>query len=278
MSLSPAAVGTPQLLFPQSGSAPVGLPNPWTALSLAVSGSGSALSATTYYVQVDYTGTTGRSTPGSSQASVAVGTAGEDITTSVILPLGCTGVGVYVGTASNPLLLGTIGVSYSSGAWSVGTITYSGGATSGLAATVSGNTLSITISAAATSTGAAARTVNDATTLLYTAPANDTNVPAPAATTYLANIWVTNGDTANSHTVSLWVSPPSPTSTPGPQFALLYRTPIQAGDAVPDSVAAVYLPAGWLVLGAQDGGTITLPNGTSGVLPIGVILSGAVVQ
>ncbi len=126
--------------------------NPGAALTLSQAAGSSALTATTYYVAQAQTNANGSTTTGSSQASIAVTTAGNVITTSITLEAGATGVGVYVGTASDPLLLGTVS--------STGTIAYSGGATSGLAVTVNGSTLDITISAAATSTGSAAPTSN----------------------------------------------------------------------------------------------------------------------
>lgn len=126
--------------------------NPGAALTLSQASGSSALTATTYYVAQTQTNANGSTTVGASQASIAVSTAGNVITTSVTLEPGATGVGIYVGTASGPLLLGTIS--------STGVIAYSGGATSGLAVTVSGSTLSITISAAATSTGSAEPTSN----------------------------------------------------------------------------------------------------------------------
>jgi hypothetical protein len=129
------------------------LPNPGAPLSLSASGSGSSLPAGTIYVQCDYTNAKGRTTTGNSQASISV-TAGQKITTTVTLPPYATGVGIYVGTSSNPLLLGTISSS--------GQITYSGTATTGLSATVSGNTITVTISALASASGAAALTTSTA--------------------------------------------------------------------------------------------------------------------
>lgn len=129
------------------------LPNPGSALSLSASGSGSSLPAGTIYVQCDYTNARGRTTTGSSQASITV-TAGQKITTTITLPTNATGVGIYVGTASNPKLLGTIS--------NTGQITYSGSATSGLSAIVSGNTITVTISALASASGASALTTSTA--------------------------------------------------------------------------------------------------------------------
>ncbi len=120
--------------------------NPSSALILAQAAGSSALTATTYYVAQAQTNANGSTTVGNSQASLAVTTAGNNITTAVTLETGATGIAVYVGTASPPLELATVSAS--------GAITYSGGATSGLAVSVSGSTLSLTISGAATSTGA----------------------------------------------------------------------------------------------------------------------------
>ncbi|MCL8207187.1 MAG: baseplate J/gp47 family protein [Actinomycetia bacterium] len=127
------------------------VPNPSNPLSLTAGGSGSSLAAGTVYVANDFTTAYGRTTTGSSLASVTV-TAGQTITTTITLPTGSTGTGLYVGTTNNPLLLGTIS--------STGTITYAGGATSGLAVTVNGNTLTVTISATATNSAPAAQSVS----------------------------------------------------------------------------------------------------------------------
>jgi hypothetical protein len=194
-----------------------GLANPGAALSLSQAAGSSALSATTYYVQYDLAGALlgtafqGRTTTGSSQASIAVSTAGNVIETSITLPtvpygpagqnsvaVAGGGVGVYVGTATNPVLLGTIQIT-SAGA--VGGVTYSGSATSGLSATITGNVLSVTISAAANG-GTAAQASNNAWTLLYTSPAPSSNVTGPSGTAILEETIVTN-TTASAATVSL---------------------------------------------------------------------------
>lgn len=191
-----------------------GLPDPGSALTLSQAAGSSSLSATTYYVQYDLAGALAsgsylsRTTTGSSQNSIAVSTAGNVITTSITLPtvpygpagpnsvaVAGGGVGIYVGTASNPLLLGTININPNG---TLGSITYSGSATSGLSATLSGNTLNVTISAAAASNGAAATSVNNAYSLLYTSPPESANVTTPSATALVEEIVVAapNGQAA----------------------------------------------------------------------------------
>jgi hypothetical protein len=130
-----------------------GVADPASPLILSASGSGSSLPAGTIYVAFDFTNAVGRTTKGNSQASISV-TSGQNITTSITLPLNANGVGIYVGTTSTPLLLGTIS--------STGQITYSGGRSSGLSVTVSGQTLNITISNVASGTGAAPQSSNTA--------------------------------------------------------------------------------------------------------------------
>lgn len=236
----PSAVASPQQLYQGSP----GVASLSSALSLSTdSATSSSLAATTYYVQCDYTADAGRTTTGGSQASIAVGTAGEDILTSVsISPSNITGVGVYVGTASNPALLGTISVDGS-------TITYSGGVTSGLSATVSGGTMSITISAPAGSSGAAAQTSNTTKTKLFSAPSNDTSVPSPVATATVANLWLTNV-TGSSASVSLWMVPSG--GTPAEPLALMVDTPISANDAKIFGGLGLQVPADATVWGAAS--------------------------
>jgi hypothetical protein len=143
-----------------------GLGDPVIPLVLSASGSGSSLSAATYYVAYDFRTSIGQTKVGG-QSSITV-TAGQNITTTITVPQLATSVGIYVGTSSNPLLLGTI----SNAATPV--ITYSGGLSSGLSATVTNTaanggtrTISITISAPASGTGASGASSN--TTQAYNA-------------------------------------------------------------------------------------------------------------
>lgn len=127
--------------------------DPATPLTLSQSAGSSAFTAgETVYVAQTQINANGSTTMGQSLASIPITTAGNLITTAVTVQPGASSVGIYVGTTNTPLLLGTIS--------NTGTITYSGGASSGLAVTVSGTTLDITISAAATSTGSAEPTSN----------------------------------------------------------------------------------------------------------------------
>ena len=127
--------------------------NPSSPLLLSQSAGASAFTAgETVYVAQTQINANGSTTVGQSLASIPITTAGNLITTAVTVQPGASSVGIYVGTTNTPLLLGTIS--------STGVITYSGGATSGLAVTVSGSTLTITIGAAATSSGSAEPTSN----------------------------------------------------------------------------------------------------------------------
>lgn len=127
--------------------------DPTTSLSLSQSAGSSAFTAgQTVYVAQTQNNANGSTTVGQSLASTAITAAGNLIATTVTVQPGASSVGIYVGTTNTPLLLGTIS--------STGTITYSGGATSGLAVTVSGSTLTITIGAAATTSGSAEPTSN----------------------------------------------------------------------------------------------------------------------
>jgi len=134
---------------------PTALPNP-SAPSLAqASGSSSFTANEVVYVGITYTDMAGNQTL-AAVSSITMGAAGNTITLSETIPFGGTGLGVYVGTTSTPLLLGTVTLA--------GGITYSGGATSGLAVSVSGTTITVTISAPATSTGASEPTSNTTST------------------------------------------------------------------------------------------------------------------
>ena len=151
--------------------------NPTSPLTLAQASGSSSLTATTYYVAQAQTNANGSTTIGDSLASIAVSTAGNVITTSVELEPGATGVNIYVGTTNTPLELGNISSS--------GTITYSGGLSSGLAVTVSGTSLAITISAPASSTGAATPTAN--TTAAATILSQTVTPPGGTAATGTVN-------------------------------------------------------------------------------------------
>ena len=150
--------------------------NPSAALTLSSTSGSSSLIATTYYVANDFVNASGRTTIGSSQASIILPASGDNIVVTISLPVGATGTGIYVGTTTSPLLLGTVG--------STGNITYSGGAVTGLSATVNGSTLTITISATATATGASPQSSNTANLGTYKLVATLTN---NSATTYTDN-------------------------------------------------------------------------------------------
>lgn len=149
------------------------IPNPSTSLVLTAGGSGSTLATGTYYVGNDYGNSAGRTTLGSSIASIAV-TAGQTITTSITLPASATNLGIYVGTTATPPLVGTIS--------SNGIITYAGGLTSGLSVTQSGSTFTITISTAASSSAPLPSSTNTANTEQYRLVQT---LPNNAVTTYV---------------------------------------------------------------------------------------------
>ena len=129
--------------------------DPASALTLVQSSGSSSLATGTYYVAQAQTNAIGSTTIGSSLASIDISTAGNDITTSLDLTPGATGVDIFVGTSNPPLELANVSAS--------GTITYSGGATSGITVAVNGSTLGLTISAPATSSGTVVPTANTTT-------------------------------------------------------------------------------------------------------------------
>lgn len=126
--------------------------NPSSALSLTASGSGSSLTATTTYVAIDFWNPNNQqTTTGSSQATITPA-AGQNISFTVTLPANTSAIGVYVGTASGPKMLGKVS--------STGQITYSGSSSTGLSATVNGSNVTITVSAVASATGATSSATN----------------------------------------------------------------------------------------------------------------------
>jgi len=122
-----------------------------SALSVTKSGTGSALVTSTYYVGYTLSNAVGSTTKNSSQISTSV-TAGQNIVTAFDFPTGAISADIYVGTTSSPKRLATVTKN--------GTITYDGGISSGLAVTVTGDRVSLTISAAASDTGAVAPSSN----------------------------------------------------------------------------------------------------------------------
>jgi len=134
---------------------PAALPNPTAPTLSQAAGTSSFTANQVVYVGITYTDMAGNQTL-AAVASITVSAAGNTISLTESIPFGGTGLGVYVGTTSTPLLLGTVTLA--------GGITYSGGATSGLAVSVSGTTITVAISAAATSTGASAPTSNTTST------------------------------------------------------------------------------------------------------------------
>jgi len=134
---------------------PASLPDPAAPSLSQASGNSSFTTNEVVYVGITYTDMAGNQTL-AAVSSITISAAGNVITLSEAIPFGGTGLGVYVGTTSTPLLLGTVTLA--------GGITYSGGATSGLAVSVSGATIMVTISAPATSTGASEPTSNTTST------------------------------------------------------------------------------------------------------------------
>lgn len=136
---------------------------PTTALVLAqAAGSSSFTASDTVYVNYCFADASGNPTGMSTQASIAIATAGNVVTTTIALPTFADVVRLFVGTASGPLQLAE--VDYTGG------ITYSGGVSSGLSATIdkTGMVLSLTISASASATGAAQPTKNTSVVPLVT--------------------------------------------------------------------------------------------------------------
>lgn len=134
--------GNPAVLFTTSAAVTLLAANPTVALALSQSaGSSSFLAGQAISVLYAYTntGTPQGTTLISPVSTLSIATAGNVITTSITLPVGATGVNLYVGTSTSAGLLASIS--------QTGSITYSGSASSGVAVTVSGTTLQLTISA-----------------------------------------------------------------------------------------------------------------------------------
>ncbi len=141
--------GTPSRnVFQQAGTTPA-------APTLSQAAGTSSLVTQAYNVGYAYVNTSG-TVATAPVSAVTLSKAGNTISFSVPLPLAstATGVDVYVGGASSsPNLLGTVSLS-----GTTPTVTYSGGATSGLSATVQTTTsgqqqLAITVSAAGNPSG-----------------------------------------------------------------------------------------------------------------------------
>lgn len=123
-----------------------------SALSVSKSGTGSSLtSGNTYYVGYTLRNNVGTTTKNSSQVSTTV-TNGQNIVTSFNFPTGAISADIYIGTTSSPKRLATVD--------KTGVITFDGGLTSGLSVVVSGDRITLTISATASATGADAPTSN----------------------------------------------------------------------------------------------------------------------
>ena len=145
-------------------SSPVSTIAPPAAPTLAQAADSTGLAATTYYLKISNGATNAVGayawTPTSAEASIAIATAGNNITFSSTLPTGATAILIGMGTASD-------GESEFAYVNSAAAVTYIGTNYEGIAATVSGSTLSVTI----------------------TQPPQDTSHPMPmtylaAATTY----------------------------------------------------------------------------------------------
>lgn len=243
------------------------IPNPATALSLTqAAGSTGFTAGETVYVAYALSNSAGTTTPGSSQASINIATAGNTIGTSVTLPSTASGIWLYVGTASGPLALAQVD--------SAGTITYSGGVTAGLAVSVSGSTLTLTISAVASSTGASPATANTANTGVYGLVAT---IPNNSQTTWIDNVADSALGTA-APTINttgsglafplLAANPPNPvagqvaihdSSTLGGYVAEVWTGTAWQNVAGPD-VAFTDLPQTWT---APQGLAATGPSGSS---------------
>lgn len=199
MSLGVGAASTPEI-FAQTVP---GVPDPDTALNVSQGGGTSALvSGAVVYLAVDFGGVLGRTTAGSSLVSTTVTAAGNVLTTSVTVPSTAVTTGVYAATVNPPYLLGTVSGS---------TVTLATGVAAGaLTVAQSGTTLQLTINNVAAS-GPVPGTLNQATTVCYTAPAATANTPAPAPTAVVGNICVAN-TTGGAAAFSLLVVPSGATA------------------------------------------------------------------
>jgi hypothetical protein len=191
----------------------LGVSNPSGALTLSKTGSGSSLSATTYYVAYANRNSLGSTTKGSTQSSTTV-TAGQFINATISFDTGVSSIDLFVDTVSTPKRLATIS--------KTGTITYDGGITSGLSVTVNGSKITVSIGVSASGTGASASGTN--TTISYNAISWNSVAGATRYAVYGrtsgsmtllaivvgATFWNDGGTTSNTTPFSpLWNSPPT---------------------------------------------------------------------
>jgi len=137
---------------------PVALTDPSSALAPSLVAEASSLAATTYYLNVAEVNNQGTTTPGTSEASITVTSAGAQavqFTYDLPYAVGCTGILVGMGTASG-------GEAQYAKVSLNGTVTYVGANSAGVTATVSGQTLTVTITSLPTDTSTAMPTSNTA--------------------------------------------------------------------------------------------------------------------
>lgn len=178
------------------------LPNP-SALTLTQAAGSSSFTATdTVHVVVSLLDASKKQTAVSPDASIAISTAGNDVTTTIDLPDFTAFLNVFAATSSGPLLLATVTCSPNIDAPSGLTVSYSGTASAGLSATQTGKTVTLTISAPASSTGASEPSSNTTVVPLVT------TISAGAGTTSLtladaAGVTVSAADVYHDDTAAI---------------------------------------------------------------------------
>ena len=221
---------------------------PASALSLSlVTDSTSTLAATTYYVDYAFYNTHGDTTVGSSEASIAIGTAdADDIRFSVTFPAGSadlSGIIVGLGTASG-------GESQYAQVSTAAAVTYVGTNSAGVSATVSGSTITVTIKA----------------------PQSDTSHAMPSSNTaYLASTTSSYGFVAaiGDNTTTTWTDNLVDTSVGSGMPTSSSATPWY-GTAVPSTIPSANTTGSSI---AVSYGATAPPNAVAGALWVNTAVS-----
>ena len=180
-----------------AGAAQIADPSAALTLSQAA-GSSSFTASDTVYVTYAWVDPSNNMTKVAPAASIAISAAGNTVAASVTLP-NFARLALFVGTASDPLLLATIDMLAGAGPAATQHIAYSGSATSGVDVSVSGRTMSLTISGAASATGTAEPTSNTTAVPLVTTISSGAGGTswslADAATNAVTNGTISHDDT-----------------------------------------------------------------------------------
>lgn len=180
--------GSPAAVFQTTQQVTLLPSDPTSPVSLAEVTGGSAFAAgQTVFIRYAYASQAAPyPTFPSPSASLTIAAAGDSVQFQVNLPAGAQMLVVYAGPTSSASELGRVGLD--------GSITYSGSAASGLSATVSGTTVTVTVSGLATPDGASPTSVTGAgsatVTITAASPGSSGNVGAGQIT----NIVTANPD------------------------------------------------------------------------------------